>query len=537
MGSTTTQSSCSWSSGSVNSRRNSDATTRYATRIVARLASEAAALESARAADEQRRRLAAASAERERLASEAAALERARAADEQRRRLAAASAERERLDRERTAATWTQWCEEHHARFMRERERQQALQREAAESQERERLAMEARRREAARQFEAEYQIVLRAAELRQLQADRADAERKRVAAESHEQKRLAAEHRRRAEEEAAAARTRNMAMAGAGLAAVVAGLYAWSARSRPSFSLPRESGNDDPFSGPLAATQLSVALRNQRRDDDAEAMRAREMSAKAAEEQALWRRSLVAREEREREWKQQSLYRRLGFDHNLTPDCDRSASESDDEAASDGRRRQAALRATRAGPDSRLRAGGAEPTQTPRSSETAESRPQVSMAPVLAAPAAAGAGAAVAQPESKKAPNPYPRSAAADKEQRKRIKRSQLMNVDSILYTQATIHRRFSDRTVLVQSVVDSLIDETMRIMDVPVIRVVLHEERYYSLDNRRLYCFDQLRWHLGRDFALRVEVVEKKQEFWDKYRTKNGGTSVEFCRKKCCQ
>jgi hypothetical protein len=130
---------------------------------------------------------------------------------------------------------------------------------------------------------------------------------------------------------------------------------------------------------------------------------------------------------------------------------------------------------------------------------------------------------------EEAKAENPYRRGSGAARKQRKRLKCSRSMRVDDIRYTQASVRDCFTDG-VRIQLVIDSLKAGSTRIKDVPVMRVVLHEGFYHSLDNRRLFCFKCLRQHLGRDISVPVLVVEKTAEFWNKFRTRNGGCSVQL-------
>lgn len=71
-------------------------------------------------------------------------------------------------------------------------------------------------------------------------------------------------------------------------------------------------------------------------------------------------------------------------------------------------------------------------------------------------------------------------------------VSHARRLRLGDISYSQNSIMDRFQDRRPL-NDLIESLIADAGVIDQVQSIRVVLHEGKWFSLDNRRLYCFKQ--------------------------------------------
>ena len=104
---------------------------------------------------------------------------------------------------------------------------------------------------------------------------------------------------------------------------------------------------------------------------------------------------------------------------------------------------------------------------------------------------------------------------------------------VDEIHYIQDSILYKFSDGTRLTDRYREMLDVGTA---DVPPIGCVYHAGRWWALDNRRLFLFKKLHSHeqlddvdvLWRCADMNDPNDRTAQEYKNKYRTRNGGTSV---------
>lgn len=112
-----------------------------------------------------------------------------------------------------------------------------------------------------------------------------------------------------------------------------------------------------------------------------------------------------------------------------------------------------------------------------------------------------------------------HPRSR---KRQRKRLRRSVLVDLDDVRYTQQSINDVFSDGRP-VRNMIADLLQDNLWVMEVPVIRVVQDEGVYWSLDNRRLYAFKQA----GLE-SIPAQIIPATREYYLKRQTKTNGLSV---------
>merc|ERR1711879_973006 len=68
-----------------------------------------------------------------------------------------------------------------------------------------------------------------------------------------------------------------------------------------------------------------------------------------------------------------------------------------------------------------------------------------------------------------------------------------ELMELSMIYYCQDSIMRKFQDGRLLTKTIQELRSGHTT-LRDIPTITVVLHEGRYYSVDNRRLRVFKEV-------------------------------------------
>ncbi|KAI8914375.1 hypothetical protein EDD86DRAFT_273454 [Gorgonomyces haynaldii] len=92
-------------------------------------------------------------------------------------------------------------------------------------------------------------------------------------------------------------------------------------------------------------------------------------------------------------------------------------------------------------------------------------------------------------------------------------------MDIDPaiIYFTHSKIRNRFSGCGKLLQETLEEILNGTTTVAQIPKIRVIYDQEtdRYYSLNNRRLWLFKQLK-QLGKLDTILVELrrPETKQE-----------------------
>ena len=102
------------------------------------------------------------------------------------------------------------------------------------------------------------------------------------------------------------------------------------------------------------------------------------------------------------------------------------------------------------------------------------------------------------------------------------------------ICFSQATINNYFDSKgkhaNVKIGETLDELCEGNITIQDIPKIRVVLKDGKYYTEDNRRLWVFKQLQ-KLGRCGEIRVRASNSIETMFrreEKFTTTNGGAAV---------
>ena len=103
-----------------------------------------------------------------------------------------------------------------------------------------------------------------------------------------------------------------------------------------------------------------------------------------------------------------------------------------------------------------------------------------------------------------------------------------------NIFYSQASISCTFGRSTihsgVPIGETLDELYNGKIQVRDIPNIRVVKKDDKWVTLDNRRLWIFHHLEG-AGKCSQIEVEVIEYDSELYgSKFDSKNGGTSVSF-------
>ena len=64
------------------------------------------------------------------------------------------------------------------------------------------------------------------------------------------------------------------------------------------------------------------------------------------------------------------------------------------------------------------------------------------------------------------------------------------------------------------------------MKLSEVPTISVLVHDDRIYSLDNRRLWVFNHC--GLSEDSKIPVIIAKKDRAFWTKLTTPSEGQTM---------
>ena len=87
-------------------------------------------------------------------------------------------------------------------------------------------------------------------------------------------------------------------------------------------------------------------------------------------------------------------------------------------------------------------------------------------------------------------------------------------LDPEIIYFTHSKIRKQFSGCGKFLQETLDEIIQGTTTIDQIPLIRVIYHE-KYYSMNNRRLWLFKELK-RLGRLDVITVELkrAESKSE-----------------------
>lgn len=103
-----------------------------------------------------------------------------------------------------------------------------------------------------------------------------------------------------------------------------------------------------------------------------------------------------------------------------------------------------------------------------------------------------------------------------------------------NIYFSQESINSYFDSKSahanIKIGETLDQLCDGTITILDIPMIKVVLKDGKYFTEDNRRLWLFQQLE-KLDKCRSVRVRASNSYQTMFrrdQKFTTCNGGTSV---------
>ena len=97
-------------------------------------------------------------------------------------------------------------------------------------------------------------------------------------------------------------------------------------------------------------------------------------------------------------------------------------------------------------------------------------------------------------------------------------------LRLEEIFYTQDSIKRSFQDGRTLTQ-MMGELMSDQKTLMQIPRITVVRHEGRWFSVDNRRLWVFNQV---FPGSKSIPVYHGMQDNRFWNKFTTINGGRAV---------
>jgi hypothetical protein len=86
------------------------------------------------------------------------------------------------------------------------------------------------------------------------------------------------------------------------------------------------------------------------------------------------------------------------------------------------------------------------------------------------------------------------------------------------IRFTHSKIRNRFSGNQMLIQDTLQQLRNGEIPIGNIPKIQVMQIKGEYYSMNNRRLYCFKELNKEgLLDKITVRIKQANKKEQ--DKY------------------
>lgn len=75
------------------------------------------------------------------------------------------------------------------------------------------------------------------------------------------------------------------------------------------------------------------------------------------------------------------------------------------------------------------------------------------------------------------------------------------------IFYTHSKIRKRFTGCSKLIAETYDEIVSGATLITDIPLIRVIYSNDRYFSLNNRRLFLFKELQ-RAGKLMEVEVEL-----------------------------
>ena len=96
------------------------------------------------------------------------------------------------------------------------------------------------------------------------------------------------------------------------------------------------------------------------------------------------------------------------------------------------------------------------------------------------------------------------------------------------IFYSQDSISKKFNNGKTI-YSTLDECRDNSFKVALIPNIRVCQKNERWYTLDNRRLWVFKRLEEE-RRITDIEVDTVSSSLLTAKKFSTKNGGVSVKI-------
>lgn len=82
------------------------------------------------------------------------------------------------------------------------------------------------------------------------------------------------------------------------------------------------------------------------------------------------------------------------------------------------------------------------------------------------------------------------------------------MLKVSEIYYTHDTINSRFKDHRWTLEDTVHQLQTHQVRVQDIPALQVMYYHGRYFSIDNRRLWCFKKFAEWSGAELWIPVQV-----------------------------
>lgn len=109
-------------------------------------------------------------------------------------------------------------------------------------------------------------------------------------------------------------------------------------------------------------------------------------------------------------------------------------------------------------------------------------------------------------------------------------------MEIGNLRFTQDTISSHFKNGKSI-HTLVYDLTTNKIGSKDIEPLTVVQHEDKWWSLDNRRLYalkCYAGLAGKSVRDVEVRIVVQQATNEFFRKMTTKNDGKAVKVNQSK---
>lgn len=110
----------------------------------------------------------------------------------------------------------------------------------------------------------------------------------------------------------------------------------------------------------------------------------------------------------------------------------------------------------------------------------------------------------------------------------RRRLDPMMWINPSEVRYTKATIPDRFDNKQTLA-SVYNQIVQQKIKVEDIPPIRVTWKGSAWWSLDNRRLYLLKQLECKKMLDL-VEMKQVEVSSTDVNDFQTKEEGKYVEI-------